>query len=75
MGKIVVPHVVARKPKHFYFVDGQGNLGEAPIGKGKGKKKILIRHVVARRPGHMYYVDGKGNLCEAAMKTKRRRRA
>jgi hypothetical protein len=72
MGKIVVSHVVARRPKHMYYVDGEGNLGEAPMG-GKGKKKILIRHVISRRPGHMYYVDGKGNLCEAAMKSRRRR--
>ena len=36
MGKIIKRNVVKRKKGYMYYVDGQGNLGEA---KMKSKKK------------------------------------
>jgi hypothetical protein len=71
MSRIVIPHVVARKPRHMYYLDSEGSLWEAPMGKGRGAKKLLIRHVIDRRPRIMYFLDGKGNLCESPMKRRR----
>lgn len=39
MGKIVVKKVIARKPGHLYYVDGQGNVCEAKMARGGKKKK------------------------------------
>ena len=39
MGKIVVKHVVKRKPGHLYYVDGQGNVCEAVMARGGRRKK------------------------------------
>lgn len=39
MGKIIVKKVIARKPGHLYYVDGQGNVCEAVMARGGRKKK------------------------------------
>jgi len=39
MGKIVVKKVITRKPGHLYYVDGAGNVCEAVMARGGGKKK------------------------------------
>ncbi len=39
MGKILVKHVVKRKPGHLYYVDGQGNVCEAVMARGGKRKK------------------------------------
>ena len=38
MGKIIKRNVVKRKKGYMYYVDGQGNVGEAKMGRGKKKK-------------------------------------
>ena len=38
MGKVIVKHVVKRKPGRLYYVDGQGNVCEAVMARG-GRKK------------------------------------
>jgi len=38
MGKIVVKKVIARKPGHLYYVDGQGNVCEAVMARGRKKQ-------------------------------------
>lgn len=38
MGKIIAKHVIDRKPGFLYYVDGEGNVGEAKMSRG-GKKK------------------------------------
>ena len=44
MGKVVVRHVVKRKPGHLYYVDGEGNVCEAAMARGgKRKKRNLLR--------------------------------
>lgn len=39
MGKIIAKNVVKRKPDYLYYVDGQGNVCEAIMHRGKKKKK------------------------------------
>jgi len=39
MGKIVVKNAVERKPGHLYYVDGEGNVMEAKMARGRKKKK------------------------------------
>ena len=39
MGKIIAKNVVERKPGFLYYVDGQGNVCEAEMARGKKKKK------------------------------------
>jgi hypothetical protein len=39
MGKIILKKVIARKPGHLYYVDGQGNVCEAVMARGGKKKK------------------------------------
>ena len=39
MGKIIVENVVERKPGFLYYVDGEGNVCEAKMGRGSKKKK------------------------------------
>ncbi|MBU2616952.1 MAG: hypothetical protein KKB79_03165 [Nanoarchaeota archaeon] len=39
MGKIVVKKVITRKPGHLYYVDGVGNVCEAVMARGGGKRK------------------------------------
>jgi len=39
MGKIVVKKVITRKPGHLYYVDGAGNVCEAKMARGGGKRK------------------------------------
>lgn len=39
MGKIIVHKVITRKPGHLYYVDGQGNVCEAVMSRGGGKRK------------------------------------
>ena len=39
MGKIIVKKVITRKPGHLYYVDGAGNVCEAVMARGGGKRK------------------------------------
>ena len=39
MGKILVKHVIKRKPGHLYYVDGQGNVCSAVMARGGKRKK------------------------------------
>ena len=39
MGKILVKHVIKRKPGYLYYVDGSGNVCEAVMARGGRKKK------------------------------------
>ena len=38
MGTIIVKNAVERKPGYFYYIDGEGNLCEAKMSRGKKKK-------------------------------------
>lgn len=40
MGKIIAKKVVDRKPGYLYYIDGEGNVGEAKMAR-KGKKKVI----------------------------------
>jgi hypothetical protein len=73
MGKVIVPHIVSRKPKTGYYVDGKGNLWERPMrgGRSGAKGKVIVPHAVERQARTLYYVDGKGNLCASPMKRRR----
>ncbi len=37
MGKIIVKNVVERKPGFLYYIDGEGNVCEAKMSRGKKK--------------------------------------
>jgi len=39
MGKILVKNVVKRQPGYLYYVDGQGNVCEAKMSRGRKKSK------------------------------------
>ena len=39
MGKIIVKNAVIRKSGYLYYIDGEGNVCEAKMGRGKKKKK------------------------------------
>ena len=39
MGKIIVKHIIERKPGFLYYVDGEGNVCEAKMVRGGKKKK------------------------------------
>jgi hypothetical protein len=43
MGKILVKNVVVRKPGFLYYVDGQGNVCEAQMSRGRKNKKKVIK--------------------------------
>jgi len=39
MGKIVVKNAVERQPGFLYYIDGEGNLCQADMKRGRKKKK------------------------------------
>ena len=39
MGRIIVKNIVVRKPGFLYYIDGQGNLCEAKMSRGKKASK------------------------------------
>jgi hypothetical protein len=39
MGKIIVPNAVEREKGFLYYIDGEGNLGEAEMKNRKTKKE------------------------------------
>jgi hypothetical protein len=39
MGKVIIKNAVQRKHGHLYYVDGQGNVCEAVMSRGGGRKK------------------------------------
>ena len=39
MGKIIVKKVITRKPGCLYYVDGAGNVCEAKMARGGGKRR------------------------------------
>lgn len=50
MGTVVVKNVVKRKPGHLYYVDGKGNVCEARMARGGGKrKKKAVKKKVAKK--------------------------
>ncbi|MBU2615825.1 MAG: hypothetical protein KKC19_01865 [Nanoarchaeota archaeon] len=49
MGKIVVKKVITRKPGHLYYVDGAGNVCEAVMARGGGKKKKAAKRKPAAK--------------------------
>lgn len=49
MGKVVVKHVVKRKPGHLYYVDGQGNVCEAVMARGGRRKKKVAKRKPAKK--------------------------
>ncbi len=52
MGKIIVKHVVKRKPGYLYYVDGMGNVCEAKMSRGgkKKKKKPMKKKATKKKP-------------------------
>jgi len=48
MGKIIVKKVIARKPGHLYYIDGEGNVCEAKMARG-GKKKKAAKKAVKKK--------------------------
>lgn len=38
MGEIIIPNAVQRKPGYMYYIDGEGNICEAKMSKGRKKK-------------------------------------
>ena len=46
MGTIIVKNAVVRKKGFLYYVDGQGNVCEAKMGRGRGKKKKEVINIV-----------------------------
>ena len=49
MGKIVVKHVVKRKPGHLYYVDGEGNVCEAAMARGGKRKKKAAKKKTTKK--------------------------
>jgi hypothetical protein len=51
MGKIIVKKVITRKPGHLYYVDGAGNVCEAVMARGGGKRKAkkTTKHKAAKK--------------------------
>jgi len=49
MGKVVVKHVVKRKPGHLYYVDGQGNVCEAAMARGGKRKKKAAKKKTTKK--------------------------
>lgn len=43
MGKIVVRNAVERRKGYLYYIDGEGNLCEAKMAKGRKKKEKIIK--------------------------------
>lgn len=41
MSEIIIPNAVQRKPGYLYYVDGQGNICEAKMVRGRKKKKSV----------------------------------
>ncbi|MEK6897585.1 MAG: hypothetical protein AABW93_03590 [Nanoarchaeota archaeon] len=39
MGKVLVKKAIKRRPGYLYYVDGQGNVCEAKMARGGGKRK------------------------------------
>lgn len=39
MGKIIAKNVIERKKGFLYYIDGEGNVCEAKMARGKKKKK------------------------------------
>lgn len=39
MGVVILKNAIQRKPGHLYYVDGKGNVCEAKMARGRGKKK------------------------------------
>jgi hypothetical protein len=37
-GKIIIKDAVKREAGYMYYIDGEGNICRAPMGKGKKKK-------------------------------------
>jgi hypothetical protein len=40
MGTIIIKNAVKRKPGYLYYVDGEGNICEAQMSRGKKKEKV-----------------------------------
>jgi len=40
MGTILVKNVIERKSGYLYYVDGQGNVCEAKMARGRKKKSV-----------------------------------
>ena len=49
MGKILVKHVIKRKPGHLYYVDGQGNVCEAVMARGGKRKKKTAKKATKKK--------------------------
>lgn len=49
MSKIIVKNAVERKPGHLYYVDGQGNVCETKMTRGRKKKKAVKKKVVKKK--------------------------
>ncbi len=43
MGKIIVRNAVVRKPCYLYYIDGEGNLCEAEMARGRKKSKKKVK--------------------------------
>lgn len=39
MGRIVVKNVIEREKGYLYYIDGEGNVCKAKMGRGKKKSK------------------------------------
>ena len=49
MGKVIVKHVVKRKPGYLYYVDGSGHVCEAKMARGGKKKKATKKKAVKKK--------------------------
>jgi len=55
----------------LYFLDKNGNVSRAKMGRGKkssgGKTQVVTKAGIKRQPGHLYFVDKDGDLSMAKM--------
>jgi len=58
---------IERKPKSFYYLDGQGRVMEKPAGRG-GTPKFTGKRVPVNKD-KFRFVDGQGHVCEVDRKT------
>ncbi len=59
---------IERKPKTFYYLDGQGRVMEKAPGRNGGAAKFTGKRVPIEK-GKFYFVDGKGEVRQTERKT------
>ena len=63
-----------REAGFLYFVDKEGDISKAVMGRGskikKGSKKVLSNLHIKKEPGFLYFIDKQGDVSRVEMKRK-----